>query len=102
MSASSRIGGPLPIAFSINSIAPAVLSNMTADGELNISPITPRDIVFSCCVCLDTLSDVYNDLDHPAGLHHEPSQPKGRIIKLYLTGCAHVVCAKHLDGGGQY
>ena len=64
--------------------------------------ITPQDVIFSCCVCLDTLAEVYDREDRRIGLHHESSQRYGRITKLYLTGCAHVVCAKHLEGGGKY
>ena len=65
------------------------------------SPVTPQDIIFSCCICQATLSEVYDERDQYIGLHHEPGQPTGRITKLYLTECAHVVCAKHLEGGGK-
>ena len=75
-------------------------STLAAHTQQDMHPISHHDMVFSCCVCHKTLSEIYDDGDHQSGLHHEPNQPTGRIVKLYLTECAHVVCAKHLEGGG--
>lgn len=94
--------GPHPLRISVAKILPPILDTMAANAEPNRETIiTPQDIIFSCCVCHDTLSEVYDDGDHPSGMHYEPNQPAGRITKLYLTACAHVVCAEHLDGGGK-
>lgn len=99
---SSRLArkGPRSGQSSALSIAAPFLSMMPEHAELNTGSITAQDIVFSCCVCHDTLSQVYDEPDRQAGLHHQPNQAEGRITRLYLTACAHVVCAKHVEGGG--
>ena len=79
--------------------APPALQKMAVQVT---SSATPQDIIFSCCICFDTLAEVYKREDRRIGLHHEPNQRYGRITRLYLTGCAHVVCAEHLEGGGKY
>ena len=76
-------------------------STLAADSQQDMQPLSYHDMVFSCSVCHKTLSEIYPDGDNQSGLHHEPDQPTGRIVKLYLTECAHVVCAEHLEGGGQ-
>ena len=78
-----------------------LLDTLTADTQHDMQSINQHDMVFSCCVCHKTLSEIYDDGDHQSGMHHEPNQPTGRIVKLYLTECTHVVCAQHLEGGGQ-
>ena len=100
---SSRLArkGPRPGQNPTPSIAAPFLSTMPQYAEQNTGPISAQDIVFSCCVCHDTLSEVYDEPDRHLGLHHQPNQAEGRITKLYLTACAHVVCAKHLEGGGK-
>ena len=100
---SSRLArkGPRPGQTPTPSIAAPFLSTMPQYAEQNTGPINAQDIVFSCCVCHDTLSEVYDEPDRHLGLHHQPNQAEGRITKLYLTACAHVVCAKHLEGGGE-
>ena len=83
-------------------LAPALIVPMQVLGEdPSANPVTPQDLIFSCCVCFDTLAEVYDQRDRHLGLHNEPNQRTGRITKLYLTGCAHVVCAKHFEGGGK-
>lgn len=97
-----RWEGLPPLLISAARVAPPQLHMMPAQGERpSAQPVTPQDIIFSCCVCLDTLAEVYDDRDRHIGLHSEPNQRTGRITKLYLTGCAHVVCAKHFEGGGM-
>ena len=84
----------------VKRLLPAVCT-MAASGQMSLQPVSPLDIVFSCCVCTKTLAEVYGDQGREIGLHQEPTTATGRITKLYLTGCAHVVCAEHLEGGGK-
>jgi len=62
----------------------------------------PLDIIFSCCICQDTPSRIYEEPDDRLALRQNKDRQWGRIAKLYLTGCAHVVCTKHFEGGGMY
>ena len=99
---SSRIAkqGPAHLT-SVSSHAPLVLNTSAVDDEQDMQLINAHDIVFSCCICHKTFSEIYDDGNDQSGMHHEPNQPTGKIIKLYLTECTHVVCTAHLEGGGQ-
>ena len=63
--------------------------------------VSPLDIIFSCCVCQDTLSNIYKEPDDRLALRQNENAFR-RITKIYLTGCAHVICTKHFEGGGVY
>ena len=76
-----------------------VLDMQEAAGQNAISPL---DIIFSCCICQDTLSSIYKEPDDRLPLRQSENTDFGRIAKLYLTACAHVICTKHFDGGGKY
>ncbi|KAL8674282.1 MAG: hypothetical protein Q9168_001349 [Polycauliona sp. 1 TL-2023] len=58
------------------------------------------DCILSCSVCQDTLSTIYAQHDNNDGLRQGTDDTDGTITKLWLTECAHLTCAKHLDGGG--
>ena len=78
---------------------PSSLTQLEADslstGTMTEATLRLSDIVFSCCVCHALLSEIYGGEGQPLGLDRVP------ITKLYLTECAHVVCAKHFAGGGM-
>ena len=59
------------------------------------------DFILSCSICQDTLSTVYAQHENKEGLHQGTDNTNGAITKLWLTECAHVTCAKHLEGGGK-
>lgn len=72
----------------------------------------PLDIIFSCTVCGATLDEVYSEPDVNGGLGATSDSEDGNgglgstsdsedisIVRLYLTHCAHLTCAKHLEGG---
>ncbi|KAI9827059.1 MAG: hypothetical protein M1819_007051 [Sarea resinae] len=62
--------------------------------------LKPHDLIFSCHVCQDSLHEIYKELDHNEGLRDGPDSSQGRVIKLWLTECAHLTCGKHLENGG--
>lgn len=64
--------------------------------------LSPLDIIFSCCICQDIPSRIYKEPDDRLALRQNNDGQWTRIPKLYLTGCAHVVCTKHFEGGGTY
>ncbi|KAL9641094.1 MAG: hypothetical protein Q9204_000319 [Flavoplaca sp. TL-2023a] len=56
------------------------------------------DFILSCSICQDTLSTLYAQSDKD-GLRQGTDDYDGAITKLWLTECAHVTCAKHMEGG---
>ncbi|CAO1600872.1 MAG: hypothetical protein LQ349_001448 [Xanthoria aureola] len=56
--------------------------------------------ILSCSICQSTLSTIYEEHENNDGLHRGIGNPDGQITKLWLTECAHLTCAKHLEGGG--
>lgn len=78
----------------------SLISNMAKSSQ-NYSPsFSATDIVVSCTICQDTLSNIYADDDGNSGLRKSTDPHSGRITKLWLTECAHLTCGKHLEGGG--
>jgi len=65
------------------------------------SLLSTIDIVLSCSICQATLSSIYEEDDQNNGLRNGDDLHDGRVTKLWLTECAHLTCAKHLEGGGK-
>ena len=59
------------------------------------------NFILSCSICQDTLSTLYAQPDKD-GLRQGTDNYDGAITKLWLTECAHLTCAKHLEGGGIF
>lgn len=58
-----------------------------------------EEIIFSCGICLATVSELYPaNEDHP-GSHSDEDDGLG--TKLWIGNCVHVFCGRHLDGGGE-
>ncbi|KAI4264206.1 MAG: hypothetical protein L6R42_000672 [Xanthoria sp. 1 TBL-2021] len=72
---------------------------MTEDAARHSRPET-IDFILSCSICQDTLPTLYEQHQDNDGLHQGTDSTDGQITKLWLTECAHVTCAKHLEGGG--
>lgn len=65
--------------------------------------ITPLDVIFSCCVCNATFSEVYQGPGETVQGLSDGINPKNRLVtRLYLAACCHVFCSKHLEGGGEF
>ncbi|KAL8682762.1 MAG: hypothetical protein Q9186_001184 [Xanthomendoza sp. 1 TL-2023] len=77
-----------------------VRPSMAEDAARQPRPET-IDFILSCSICQDTLSAVYATQDKNDGLRRSTDNGDGAIIKLWLTECAHITCAKHLEGGGE-
>ncbi|KAL9001215.1 MAG: hypothetical protein Q9169_000399 [Polycauliona sp. 2 TL-2023] len=70
------------------------------DDAARRSPPETMDFILSCSICQDTLSAVYAQHGNNDGLHQGTDDSDGAITKFWLTECAHLTCAKHLEGGG--
>ncbi len=55
-----------------------------------------------CSCCGATLAEIYGDSkDDYRGLRHGGDDDNWKITKLWFTECGHLVCGKHLRGGGK-
>ncbi|KAF2737262.1 hypothetical protein EJ04DRAFT_431119 [Polyplosphaeria fusca] len=62
---------------------------------------TPLDLIFSCCVCQATFSEIYEGTKESVhGLSDGINSKERLVTKMYLANCCHVICSKHIDGGG--
>ncbi|KAG9818089.1 hypothetical protein KCU63_g18629, partial [Aureobasidium melanogenum] len=57
--------------------------------------LQPLDLIFSCNICHDSISDMPNPLPD----EKELEGIRKPVAKLWMTECAHLICAKHLEGG---
>lgn len=77
----------------------ATLSMSTiSNGTSSLSAI---EIILSCSICQDTLSNIYAEDDENRGLRKSNDPEDGRVTKLWLTECAHLCCGKHFERGGK-
>ena len=79
-----------------------LLTSIMANTQKSLA-IRAIDLIFSCTICQETLSSIYSSAegDGDRGLHRSGDPQSGRVTKLWLTECAHLTCAKHLQGGGD-
>ncbi|KAF2275222.1 uncharacterized protein EI97DRAFT_81631 [Westerdykella ornata] len=69
--------------------------------EPNPDGVTPLDVIFSCCVCNASFSEVYSGEQNTVQMLSDGINPKDRIVtRLFFASCCHVFCTKHLEGGG--
>ena len=59
------------------------------------------DLVLSCSICQESLSSIYAGEDEAHALRTSTNARNERVTKFWLTDCAHLVCGKHLEGGGE-
>lgn len=60
-----------------------------------------QELIFSCCVCQATVSEIYAAREHNKGFHSGSGDNGGVVIRLWIAECAHAFCGKHLEGGGM-
>ena len=78
-------------------MAPVASSPPTSDDD----KFPLEEIVFSCCVCQATVSEVYATVESNHGFHSGSGDEHGIVTKMWIAGCSHVTCAKHLENGGK-
>ncbi|KAF2085888.1 hypothetical protein K490DRAFT_67176 [Saccharata proteae CBS 121410] len=62
---------------------------------------SPLNIIFSCHVCQASISEIYDAGASSSDFHDgRPDTGDRRVTSLWLTECMHLVCGKHLEGGG--
>jgi hypothetical protein len=61
-------------------------------------PLQPLDLIFSCNICHESIRDIPSHVQDAKELEgvRKPA------AKLWMTECAHLICAKHLEGGGTW
>lgn len=82
----------------------AGLAKAPPEPQLDVDAVTPLDVIFSCCVCNATFSEVYEGHCESVQQLSDGINPKDRLVtRLFLAGpCCHVFCSKHLEGGGEF
>jgi hypothetical protein len=60
-------------------------------------PFQPLDLIFSCNICHESIRDISS----PVQETRELEGTRKPAAKLWMTECAHLICAKHLEGGGM-
>ncbi|KAI5276462.1 hypothetical protein E4T47_00672 [Aureobasidium subglaciale] len=68
-----------------------------ADDSDATQPFQPLDLIFSCNVCHDSIRDIRGPMQDGKELENI----RKPVAKLWMTECAHLICAKHLEGGGM-
>ncbi|KAI5212071.1 hypothetical protein E4T38_00716 [Aureobasidium subglaciale] len=66
-----------------------------ADDSDATQPFQPLDLIFSCNVCHDSIRDIRGPMQDGKELENI----RKPVAKLWMTECAHLICAKHLEGG---
>lgn len=60
------------------------------------APFQPLDLIFSCNICHESIRDIRK----PVQSEDELVGVRKPVARLWMTECAHLTCAKHLEGGG--
>ena len=61
------------------------------------------EAIFSCGICFASYSDIYKEDDPFVDTLNNPILSlRGTVPKLWLTSCGHIICGKHLEGGGKF
>jgi hypothetical protein len=59
------------------------------------------EIIFSCGICQATVTEVYATPESNKGFHSGSGDDDGIVTRLWIAECSHVICGKHLAGGGR-
>ena len=76
----------------------------SADPDGDVVPVRELDIpeiIFSCGICQKSPSEIYASPENNKGFHSGSGDDDGMVTRLWLSECMHVICGKHLPGGGK-
>ena len=74
----------------------------SSDNEGEVPDLPLEQIVFSCSVCQATASELYARTESNKGFSSGDSGDEGIVVKLWIAQCSHILCNKHLPGGGRF
>jgi hypothetical protein len=78
-------------------MAPAEPSSDSSSAESLALP----EIIFSCGICQSTVTEVYATPESNKGFHSGSGDDDGIVTRLWIAECSHVICGRHLAGGGR-
>ena len=81
----------------IISMAPAEPTSDASSAESLDLP----EIIFSYGICQASVTEVYATTESNKGFHSGSGDDDGIVTRLWIAECSHVVCGKHLPGGGR-
>jgi hypothetical protein len=60
------------------------------------------EIIFGCGICQASVTEIYATPESNKGFHSgSGDDDDGIVTRLWIAECSHVICGKHLAGGGQ-
>lgn len=71
------------------------------DSSGRLRKLFPLEVIFSCGICLETVTDLYAKPESNHYFQHGGNSIQGIVAKLWFTQCGHLVCTEHLPGGGE-
>lgn len=63
--------------------------------------LQPLDIIFNCGICHDSLRDIYAASEDNKGFGDGRDVGQTTVNKFWIAECGHLICAKHIEGGGR-
>jgi hypothetical protein len=64
-------------------------------------PVPIEELVFSCCMCQATPTEVYATVESTHGFNSGGSGEDDIVTKMWITSCSHITCSVHLQDGGK-
>lgn len=62
--------------------------------------VSTQQMVFACGMCQATIAEVYATKDSNSGFDSNSGESDGVVTRMWIAECSHIVCGKHLEGGG--
>jgi hypothetical protein len=79
------------------------MAAVVSAAEQDVEEDVPLEmIVFSCGICQATIPEVYVTKESNQGFHSGSGDDEGIVTKMWIAECSHIMCSKHLPGGGKH
>jgi hypothetical protein len=79
------------------------VEDMNPGGAPHESECSLLNFIYACSICGATFADTYEGHNETVQGFSDGINLKDRLVtKLYLSGCCHVFCGEHIEGGGEF
>lgn len=84
-------------------IASMTVEDANSGGAPHEPECSLLNFIYACSICGATFADTYEGHNETVQGFSDGINPKDRLVtKLYLSGCCHVFCGDHIEGGGEF
>ena len=84
-------------------IASMTVEDVNSGGTPHEPECSLLNFIYACSICGATFADTYDGHNETVQGFSDGINPKDRLVtKLYLSGCCHVFCGDHIEGGGEF